>query len=156
MVQLQKRTSVNMLHLIVVCESKGDLEYLKGEESAFYSIYDGFVYYDIEGNLIPYEFMQMTEDDWSGLELEKSYDGHLENASGDGLIEDASKYVDDKYGKKYCLYAVKHLYRFEYVEQCALSIYKKKVGDAHQSEGNCTLSSIYALLNYLQIVGKIF
>ena len=121
-------------------------------DATYYSIYDGFVFYDEEGNLIPYEFSGVTDEEWEEVVLEKKYSGQYEG--GDGTIFDPDKYVKDKYGEKYKAYSKKVLSNFEYMDQGQLSVYIEDRDGVSYSEGNCTLSSIYALLNYLQSIGK--
>lgn len=142
---------------IAAYATQGDLAYLRGQEPLVYSIYDGFLHYDGEGNLIPYEgATAMTEADWEAYTLTplgKSYQGQSGNGS-DGQIYDPDAFVKDKYGSGYSVYSSKTLKNFQYVSQYDLSIYYQLKNGSRYSEGNCSLAAIYALLNYLQASGK--
>lgn len=142
---------------IAAYATQGDLSYLREQETLMYSLYDGFLYYDAEGNLIPYEgTTAMTEADWEAYlqtELERSYQGQSGNGS-DGQIYDPDAFVKDKYGTGYSVYNSNILKNFQYVSQYDLSIYYKLQNGTRYSEGNCSLAAIYALMNYLQASGK--
>lgn len=138
---------------VVAFEPKGDLAYLKGLDKCYYSLSDKFVYYDTMSNIVPYEPNPvLSSEEWEKFPLEKKYSGQYE--AGDGTIYDTDQYVKDKYGSGYSIYKSKSLFGFKYVNQFDLSIYYKIKDDTEYSEGNCTLSSIYALMNYLKSTGK--
>lgn len=141
---------------IAAYAASGDLPYLREQESALYSLYDGFVYYDAEGNLVPYAAEAMTEADWeeySRVVLEKSYNGQKGKGS-DGQIYNPDAFVKDKYGSGYSVYNSKILKNFQYVSQSDLSVYYEMKDGKKYSEGNCSLAAVYALMNYLQSSGK--
>ena len=138
---------------VVAFENKGDLEYLKGADKCYYSITDKFVYFNDDGSIVPYEPQPvLTEEEWNEMLLEKKYAG--QELAGDGAITDTNQYVKDKYGSNYKVYQSKSLYGFRYMRQYRLSMYYEWKNGSKYSEGNCTLSSIYALMNYLQSSGK--
>lgn len=141
---------------IAAYAAQGDLPYLRDKESALYSIYDGFVYYDADGNLVPYAVEAMTEADWeeySRVSLEKRYNGQ-KGSGNDGQIYDPDAFVKDKYGSGYSVYSSKTLKNFKYVSQSELSVYYEVRNGSRYSEGNCSLAAAYALMNYLQSSGK--
>lgn len=137
---------------IIACKNEGDLSYLKDLKSTYYSIYDGFVYYDKDGNMIPYELSNANIDDFEKTVSEKTYAGQIQGS--DGTIRNVKIYMESRYGRQYKQYKINQLDSFEYMDQMDTSIYKEKVAGNHLSEGNCALSSIYALLNYLKINGE--
>ena len=125
---------------IVAHQTKGEVPATK-----FYSLYDGFLYEDGAGNLLPYDQPKpMTEEDWIAASKEKQ----------DGEIYNPDLFVKQQYGTGYKLYKSKELKNFKYMSQYDLSIYYELKNGVRHSEGNCALSSIYALLNYLQESGK--
>lgn len=141
---------------VVAFETTGDLDYLKEVNYTYYSIYDGFLYRNEEGDFLPYEFTELTEEDWNEyLETEmekKKYDGQTDGK--DGRIYDPDAFVKDKYGKGYSVYRENSLPDYEYMDQDNLSIYHELKDNVPYSEGNCSLASVYSLLNYLKICGK--
>ncbi len=138
---------------VVAFESKGDLAYLKGLDKCYYSLSDKFVYYDTMSNIVPYEPNPvLSSEELEKIVLEKKYSG--QEQAGEGTIDDPDLYVKDKYGSGYSVIKSNSLYRFEYVRQANLSIYYEIKNGVPYSEGNCVLSSIYALMNYLQSTGK--
>lgn len=141
---------------VVAFETTGDLDYLKEVEYTYYSIYDGFLYRNEDGDFLPYEFTELTEEDWNEyLETEmekKKYDGQTDGK--DGRIYNPDAFVKDKYGKGYSVYRENSLPDYEYIDQFNLSIYQELRNNKPYSEGNCSLSSVYSLLNYLKISGQ--
>lgn len=141
-------------YTVVAFETKGDYSYLRGQDYLHYSVYDGFLYDDGTGNFIPYYYQQMTEEDceeYSKTVLE-SYSG--QSKGKDGTIYDPYAFVKDKYGSGYSVYQQKSLSSYQYVSQYDLSIYYEKKNNSTYSEGNCSLASIYSLMNYLRTSGK--
>lgn len=138
---------------VVAFETKGDLAYLKGLDKCYYSLSDKFVYYDARSNIVPYEPRPvLTSEELEKIVLEKKYLG--QEQAGDGTITNPDLYVKDKYGSEYSASKSNSLFRFEYMDQYDLSIYHEIKNGVPYSEGNCVLSSIYALMNYLQSSGK--
>lgn len=138
-------------------ETKGDIEYIKELEYTYYSIYDGFLYVDEDGNYLPYEFNHMSESDietYIQEGLGGSYSGQSKGT--DGCIYSPDAYVKSRYGDGYVVKSgdSKSLKNYNFVEQWDLSIYYQIKSDGKYSEGNCVLSSCYSLLNYLQSTGK--
>ncbi|MDO4317838.1 MAG: hypothetical protein Q4C48_06460 [Lachnospiraceae bacterium] len=141
---------------VVAFETTGDLDYLKELDYTYYGIYDGFLYRNEDDDYVPYEFTELTEEDWNEyLESElgkKQYDG--QTSGTDGCIYDPDAFVKDKYGKGYSVYKENSLPDYEYVKQFNFSIYRELKDGKPLSEGNCSLSSVYSLLNYLKISGQ--
>lgn len=141
---------------VVAWEPSGDLAYLKELNSTYYSIFDGFGYY--EGTqFLPYDREYLTEQELQAINFSANnpYDG--QNSAGDGDIVAPSSYVSDRYGSGYKIETgdSKALPKtFSYFRQWDLSIYYETKGNSEYSEGNCTLSSIFALMNYLKSSGK--
>lgn len=140
---------------IVAWESSGDLEYLKWLNSTYYSILDGFGYYE-RTQFLPYDREYLTEQELQNISFSsgKQYNG--QNSPGDGDIVYPSSYVSDRYGSGYKVESgdSKSL-SFSYFRQWNLSIYYQTKSDGLEySEGNCTLSAIFALMNYLKSSGK--
>lgn len=136
---------------VIAFETSGDIDYIKELEYTYYSIYDGFLYIDND-NYVPYDFQEITENEWEEfyqIEMQGSYAG--QESGTDGEIVDTDAYVADRYGNGYTVYDENKLIGYKYVTQGALSIYFKNGTD---SEGNCSLASIYSLMNYLQRSGK--
>jgi hypothetical protein len=95
----------------------------------------------------------MAAGEWDKTLLSKPYPGQSD--SGDGTIFDSAAYVKARYGSGYSLVKEKHLWGYEYTAQYDYSIYyklkkNKKNQTLKYSEGNCTLTSIYSMLNYLR------
>lgn len=141
---------------VVAFETTGDLDYLKELDYTYYGLYDGFLYQNEEDDFVPYEFTELTEEEWNAYlesELEKkSYEGQTKGR--DGCIYDPNAFVKDKYGKSYSVYEENTLPGYEYMDQFDLSIYHELKDEIPLSEGNCSLASVYSLLNYLKISGQ--
>lgn len=138
---------------VIVWKATGDLPYLRELQNTYYSVFDGFGYY-VDEQFVPYETHVVSEEELSNLELTTQYAG--QNSAGDGDIYDPDKYVAAAYGDGYVVKSgnSKSL-PFSYFGQYDLSIYYQKKSDGRwYSEGNCSLSSIFALLNYLKTSGK--
>ena len=141
---------------VIAWETTGDLDYLKGLNSTYYSIFDGFGYY--EGTqFLPYDREYLTEEELQSINFSsnKPYEG--QNSTGDGDIVSPTSYVSDRYGSGYKVESgdSKSLPKsFSYFKQWDLSIYYETKDGSEFSEGNCTLSSIFALMNYLKTSGK--
>lgn len=137
---------------VVEWRTDGDLEYLKNVEQAYYSLLDGFGYYS-GAQFIPYEADYYTYDELDALVLENQYDG--QSSPGDGDIWNTSQYVADRYGEGYVIKSGdSRSLSFTYFTQGAMSIYYEKKNGLEYTEGNCTLSSIFALMNNLKTSGK--
>lgn len=138
---------------IVALEFAGDLEYLKTLNSTYYSLVDGFLY-NMGSQYVAYEARSFSNATDEPLMMEQ-YDG--QESPGDGEIVGATAYVADRYGAGYTFAAEdnRNLANFSYVAQNDLSLYFETKSDGlTYGEGNCTLSSIYALMNYLQSSGQ--
>lgn len=138
-------------------DTQGDIEYLKELDYTYYSIYDGFLYVDEDGNYCPFEFNQMSESDLEAYiqnGLSQSYNGQTQGT--DGGIYNTDLYVKDRYGTGYVIKSgdSKTLANYKCIDQGDLSIYNLITTDGERGEGNCVLSSCYSLLNYLQMTGK--
>lgn len=135
---------------VIAWEASGDLLYLKNLETTYYSIVDGFGYID-GGVFTPYE---LNEADTESMVAASPYQG--QNSAGDGDIVNYELYMLDRYDSHYQLVEVAYLnYPFDYVEQSDFAVYSfLDLDNSWKPEGNCALSSIYALLNYLEISGK--
>ena len=151
---------INDENEVVSFEVAGDYPVYRNDESIAkglsYSIYDGFVYLDENGETIRAEGVSFTEELWEkysggkGSETAKSKAG----GGGRGEIFLPDEYVREKYGTGYSLYQKNHLTGYDYAEQNDFSIYNKKIGGNTYGEGNCVLSSVYSLMNYLRQCGK--
>jgi len=120
-----------------------DLLYLKNSDYVYYGVFDGFLYYD-KGNYLPYENKPYIK---QNTILNEKYSGHND---GDGDIIDTDAYVAGKYSDEYTLYENESI-PFNYITQNELSIYFCKKDGIYYGEGNCTLASVYALMNNLKI-----
>lgn len=129
---------------VIKWEVCGDLKYLKELENTYYSILDGFGYLEDEIFVAYEERMDNT----NSITTSSPYQGQA--AAGDGAITDFNAYMNDRYSG-YQFYNSDYLNTsFDYVRQYYLSFYYYITeSGAYESEGNCALSSIYALLNYL-------
>jgi hypothetical protein len=127
-------------------ETNGEISNLDNLDYAYYSIYDGFGYYE-ENNFIPYK--NYTENDLEKMDGNLGYAGQFYH--GEAYIYNAEAYVKDRYYKNYAfsVYQENSLSQFEYVDQFDLSLFLIRKDDRIYSEGNCALSSIYAIFNYL-------
>ena len=131
---------------VIAWEVAGDLTYLKDLESTYFSIVDGFGYLD-GGSFILYETNAVDQE---SMVVDSSYQG--QQVAGDGTIIAPEQYMVDRYDSHYQLISVDFLnYTFQYVNQMDYSFYRTASG---ASEGNCALSSMFALLNYLGLSGK--
>lgn len=142
---------------VVAWETTGDLSYLKGLDSTFYSIFDGFGYY--EGNqFLPYERTYLSETELQNINFSSNDPYKGQGKAGDGDIIYPNLYVEDRYGAGYKIESGdgRSLPKaFSYFRQWNLSIYYETGSDGiERSEGNCTLSSIFAALNYFKTSGK--
>ena len=141
-------------YTVIDFQTKGDLDYLKESDYLYYSIYDGFLYIDTDGNYVPYYYKEMTEEDW-GEYQKVSLESYAGQTSGnDGEIYNPTNFVKSKYGKGYEIYKQVSLPNYTYVSQYDLSIYYETKGNSTYSEGNCSLASIYSLMNYLKTQKK--
>ena len=129
---------------VIAWEVSGDLTYLKDLESTYFSIVDGFGYLD-GGSFVLYETSTVDE---GSLVAGEPYSG--QTSAGDGLIHDYYAYMSDRYSD-YQFYDSEYLNSpFDYVNQNEFSFYGiARAGQDPIPEGNCALSSIFALLNYL-------
>lgn len=143
----------------VAFETKGDLQYIRDislEEKVYYSIYDGFVSADDEGDFSAAGQVPLTQEIWNehagqGAENAKK----IKNFSGgDGEITDPDGYVKNKYGNGFSVYQSNHIIGYDYVLQNDLSLYYRKVGNCLYGEGNCSLSSIYSIMNHFKNCGR--
>lgn len=131
---------------VIAWEISGDLMYLKDLESTYFSIVDGFGYLD-GGSFVLYE---TNAADQESVVVGSPYQG--QQVAGDGTIIAPAQYMVDRYDSHYQLISVDFLnYTFQYVNQMDYSFYRTA---NNASEGNCALSSIFALLNYLGLSGK--
>lgn len=142
---------------VIACETTGDLEYLKGLENTYYSLFDGFVYYE-DGKTVAFNrptYTQEEIDEFLKTELKgsDSYDGQSTKGD-DGEIYDPDKYVADRYDSDYKVDEENLLKDFDYILQYNLSSYYNYVDGRKFSEGNCSLVSAYVVLNYLRKIGK--
>ena len=150
---------------VVAFEPSGELSYIRAlvdecTVDLYYSIYDGFVYSDETETFV------LCESRCAGQEGEVLLSARIPfkldsrsvcqtaGSGGVGEIENPDSYIRDEYGSGYTVFESNHLDGFEYVTQASLSLYCKREGESLYSEGNCTLSSVYSMLNYLQRVGK--
>ena len=142
---------------VVAWETTGDLGYLKGLDSTFYSIFDGFGYYE-GSQFLPYERAYLTEAELQNINFSSNDPYKGQGTAGDGDIISPTPYVEDRYGSGYKVESgdAKSLPKaFSYFRQSNLSIYyETKSNGREYSEGNCTLSSIFAALNYFKTSGK--
>jgi hypothetical protein len=142
---------------VVAWEPSGDLSYLKQLSSTYYSIFDGFGYYEGD-QFLPYDREYLTEQELQAINFSSNKPYKGQNSAGDGDIVTPSSYVADRYGSGYKVETgnSKSLPKtFSYFKQWDLSIYYQTKKDGLEySEGNCTLSSIFALMNYLKSSGK--
>lgn len=129
---------------VIMWEAVGDLEYLKNVDHAYYSIVDGFLYSD-GGSFVPYEARMFETQD---AILCSPYSGQKQ--AGDGTIYNEYLYVKDRYAG-YEFQDSEYLNSpYEYMDQDKFSVYRSVADDGTPySEGNCVLSSVYSLLNYL-------
>lgn len=112
----------------------------------------GYFYYDEDYSdwLSVVEDNNSIEKDWKNIELNKTYSGQEKDYTGNGKIEDASAYVNDKYGSGYKLDSYNSLNMNEAYTQWDLSVYKTVEKDSStSSEGNCWMVSAYNVLNFL-------
>jgi hypothetical protein len=124
---------INDENEVVAFEVSGDYPMYRNVESIAnglsYSIYDGFVYLDENGETIRTEGVSLTEELWEeysggkGSAVAKSGAGNYESSE----IFSPDEYVTKKYGKGYSLYQKNHLTGYDYAEQNDFSIYNKKL-----------------------------
>ncbi|MBM6724550.1 C39 family peptidase [Pseudoflavonifractor phocaeensis] len=141
---------------VIAWETTGDLGYLKGLNSTYYSIFDGFGYY-AGTQFLPYCREYLTEEELQSINFSSNEPYEGQNSAGDGDIVTPSTYVSDRYGPGYKVENgdSKSLPKsFSYFRQWDLSIYYEIKNGSKYSEGNCSLSSIFALMNYLKTSGK--
>lgn len=131
-------------------EVAGDLQYLKPLETTYFSVVDGFGYYS-DDYFVPYENVRASTGDTI---VNSAYNG--QSYSGEGGITNLADYVLDRYTSHHELDGYHWLIgNFWYMEQSDYSIYEVVNSNGTTSgEGNCGLTAIYALLNYLKTSNK--
>ena len=136
---------------VIAWEVSGDLTYLKDLESTYFSIVDGFGYLN-GGSFVLYETNAVDQE---SVVAGSAYNGQDGDVAGDGIIWNYISYMSDRYdGYSFVGYDVLDS-TFEYVNQDSFSFYHTITANgALASEGNCGLSAVYALLNYLGSSGK--
>lgn len=103
-----------------------------------YSVHDGYNY---EGKEI------LTFD----IENEQFYHpSDYDGTDSDGKITDLPKYVADRYGTGYLLYAAKRVTTMSGEDQYDRSVYIQSKNGSSYSEGNCGLISVANYLKYLR------
>lgn len=139
---------------IIAWKATGDLSELKELDSTYYSTADGFGYYE-NNQFIPYHSniapsgatYPCSSQPYAGQEL-----------AGDGAITDTAAYIQDRYGSGYSIMSgggSRSLTNFPYFLQRPFSVYDfTNDNGALVGEGNCGLTSMFVLLNYLQSSGK--
>ena len=143
----------------IAFEAKGDLEYLRDMENFHYSIYDGFLVDDGNGEFVPYISIlnpQISDISYDGS-VPVDYNASVKGtpaAGNDGGFERAIDAVTVNHGSGWQSYQSKSLKNFEYWKQDDMSIYNHYENNHYIYEGNCALSSIFADLNYLATSGK--
>lgn len=133
-------------------EPIGELEYLKGVESAFYNSFDGFMYCDLEtGCLERYVYLDTSSQNIGGVdatlsvaqrvEENNAHDGQHSDG-GDGKIYDIDAYVADAYPEYE--YVGRHIIpNYQWIYQWNTSVYQSDDG----SEGNCVINATYSMMN---------
>ncbi|MBR5718956.1 MAG: hypothetical protein IKX16_08055 [Clostridia bacterium] len=143
----------------IAFETKGDLEYLRDMENFHYSIYDGFLVDDGNGEFVPYVSIlnpQISDTNYDGS-VPVDYNASVKGtpvAGNDGGFERAIDAVTVNHGSGWKSHKTKSLTNFEYWHQDRTSIYCHWEDNELKTEGNCVLSSIFADLNYLATSGK--
>lgn len=143
----------------IAFEAKGDLEYLRDMENFHYSIYDGFLVDDGNGELVPYVSIlnpQISDISYDGS-VPVDYNASIKEtpvAGNDGGFERAIDAVTVNHGSGWKSYKIKLLKNFQYKIQEKTSLYFHYKENEWYCEGNCALSSIFADLNYLATSGK--
>ncbi len=135
-------------YYIYAYKSEGDFAQLKGAEKVYYSVTDGFGYIDENGSFVSFGLEGMGADESFTYEYLVEY---FKYVSQDGSLKDTDEYVKGQYGDGYELVSEYELGDFDYSTQMSTSVYKEipKPGWV-TSEGNCSLQSIYAMMNYYQ------
>ena len=135
---------------VIEWKCSGDLEFLRTLESTFYCVSDGFGYYS--GDVfISYESDSIDDT----LMIPKSaYDGQI--LAGEGTIIDPYAYMDDRYNSEYLLTEINFLSSsFFYAHMSDYSVYDAvNSSGGVTGEGNCTLTAVFAALNYLKSSNK--
>ena len=130
-------------------EVRGDLQYLKTQNVAYYSTADGFGYCS-DGKFAPFEVL---DKEYSDFAVDTPYNGQI--YAGEGGITGCDAYIADRYDSNYTVDSFNWLTgNFWYMVQGEFSIYDFVDNGVVVGEGNCGLSSVYALLNYLKTSNK--
>ncbi len=120
----------------------GDLDYLKKLDDILFSEYDCFVY-ETDTGYACYDIEYGDADFWNKIELKKKYNG--QDSEGSGMISNSDDYIHDRYGNDFNLEKEKRL-NYKNVIQNKYSFYAKN----GLSEGNCTLSAMFGIMQYLR------
>ena len=137
-------------YTMLTFSSTGDLEYLKELDTILFSEDDGFVY-ETEYGYARYDFEYPDEGYWSEIRFGKFYNGQYRDyGEGSGFIIDPSKYIKSRYGSGYTAMPLKELKGYTNVYQRDYSIYYLLSSSSIKYEGNCTLSAMCGIMQYLR------
>ena len=134
---------------VIDFKTTGDLEFLC-DDIALYSVYDGFIYLDDNGEYAVYN-KQYTDKDFICSKVAGTDDN--------GAIYDCNKYIKDEYGSGY-KYTEKMLCQnfktsgMKNQFSCSYYEHKEKNGKSNHSEGNCALVAAYNSCISLKKSGK--
>ena len=127
--------------------TSGDLYYLKEKDNLLFSEYDGFVY-ETDYGYARYDFSYPEEDYWNEVSYGRFYNGQYQGkGQGSGFIINPEDYITDRYGYGYLAMIPMKLYGNSNVYQKDYNFYTSSDGS---SEGNCTLSAMLGIMQYLR------
>ena len=127
---------------LVAMETSGDLPYLRELDYSYYAVNDGFMYPTEDGE---YEYYEIEVIDETDEEVE--YGNWAQ--SGTQVITDIRTYLNNTYGGSYWIHKTNnHLSNFTCFNQMDTSVYLPIVNGTANSEGNCSLNSIFTVLNF--------
>ena len=135
-------------HFIHAYKGEGDLKALKNLDMVYYSLIDGFVYLNENGEYVPYDIDDYDVNDRFTYQYIEDFFNYV---SQDGALINPDEYVKEQYGAGYALTAEYELPDFNYSTQMSTSVYREIPQPGWwTSEGNCSLHAIYAFLNYIK------
>ena len=134
-------------YLMLDFATSGDLYFLRDKDKLLFSEFDGFVY-KTENGYARYHFEYPDEEYWENVGYEKFYNGQYHGeGEGSGFITNPTAYIKDRYGNGYSAMSPKVLSGYTNVYQ---NDYGNYVSSTGYGEGNCTLSAMLGIMQYLR------